>query len=397
MAHDGDMTEHTARRNHRNRAWALPTAAALAVAGGIGYASIADASSGLEAKSAQEILTGMQQAKTPELSGTVVATADLGLPDLPGMDDSAELTSLVSGSHTMRVWYGGPDRMRLAKLGDASETNVIRNGKDAWIWSSAEKKAVHYSLPNADSMHSQPADAKMPKTPQEASEMILDSVGESSTVSTNAMARVAGRDAYELVLTPKQDNTLVKNVRLAVDGETMIPLRMQVFSRKLAEPAYEIGYSSLSLGKVEDRMFTFTAPTGTTVKEADTSKMHDEHAAGRAGHMKDKRADAKPAHVAGEGWSRVYVMQVPKDAATSMGSQADEKSAEGPKGRHGYDEGQDPAQIIASLPKTSGSWGTGRVLEGTLFSIILTDDGRLAMGAVDSGALGAGLAKSNGQ
>lgn len=394
MTHDGVMTQNTARRNRRNRAWALPTAAALAVAGGIGYAGVAGASSGLESKTAQEILTGMQQADMPQLSGTVVATADLGLPDLPGMGDSAELSSLVSGSHTMRIWYGGPGRMRLAKLGDASETNVIRNGKDAWIWSSADKKAVHYSVPNVDSTHPQPTDASMPKTPQEASEMVLKSVGESSTVSTTSVARVAGRDAYELVLTPKQDNTLVKNVRFAVDGETMIPLRMQVFSRKLTEPAYEIGYSSLSLGKVEDRMFTFTAPTGTTVQEADTSSMRDEHAAAGAGHTKAKRADAEPAHVAGEGWGRVYVMQVPKDAESLMSSEAAEKPGKGP---HNYNGGQDPAQIIAALPKTSGSWGTGRVLEGTLFSMILTDDGRVGMGAVDSAAVGAGLAKSNGR
>jgi len=35
----------------------------------------------------------------------------------------------------------------------------------------------------------------------------------------------------------------------------------------------------------------------------------------------------------------------------------------------------------------SGTWGTGHLLEGTVFSAVLTDDGRLAIGAVAPSAL----------
>jgi hypothetical protein len=38
--------------------------------------------------------------------------------------------------------------------------------------------------------------------------------------------------------------------------------------------------------------------------------------------------------------------------------------------------------ILKALPSTSGTWGRGHVLEGTLFSLVLTDDGRVAVGAV---------------
>ena len=48
--------------------------------------------------------------------------------------------------------------------------------------------------------------------------------------------------------------------------------------------------------------------------------------------------------------------------------------------------------LLAALPQESGAWGTGRVLRGTLVSAILTDDGRIAVGAVDSEVLGAALA-----
>jgi len=38
--------------------------------------------------------------------------------------------------------------------------------------------------------------------------------------------------------------------------------------------------------------------------------------------------------------------------------------------------------VLASLPTVKGSWGSGKLLSGTLFSVLLTDDGRLLIGAV---------------
>ena len=47
-------------------------------------------------------------------------------------------TSLLSGTHTLRVWYAGPDQARVALLGTLGETDVITNGTDVWIWSSQD-------------------------------------------------------------------------------------------------------------------------------------------------------------------------------------------------------------------------------------------------------------------
>jgi len=49
------------------------------------------------------------------------------------------------------------------------------------------------------------------------------------------------------------------------------------------------------------------------------------------------------------------------------------------------------AQVLQMLPKVSGSWGSGHLLRGTLFSALLTDDGRLVVGAVAPEALYAAL------
>ena len=68
----------------------------------------------------------------------------------------------------------------------------------------------------------------------------------------------------------------------------------------------------------------------------------------------------------GSGWSTVIVTKVPA----------------------GVTDAKNPlTRLVDRLPKVSGSWGSGRLLRGTLFSVVLTDDGRLAVGAVPAEAL----------
>ncbi len=132
--------------------WAVPAAAgALILAGTAAGTVIASADAGLPPRTAQELLVDLQDPQTDTVSGTVVASADLGLPALPtGMGSSAELTALVSGSHTLRVWSDGPDRARLAMIGSSEETDVIRNGRDVWVWASDGDTVDHYVLPERD-------------------------------------------------------------------------------------------------------------------------------------------------------------------------------------------------------------------------------------------------------
>ena len=43
--------------------------------------------------------------------------------------------------------------------------------------------------------------------------------------------------------------------------------------------------------------------------------------------------------------------------------------------------------VLDSLPAVSGSWGKGRLLSTTLLTAVITDDGRVAVGAVVPDAL----------
>ena len=216
----------------------------------------------------------MQRAQLGYLSGTVVQSADLGLPDLsglggPGGRGSASLESAITGTHTWRVWYGGPDQQRLALVGQLGESDVIRNGTDLWLWSSEEKTAVHYALTAHDAAAKQPNPAPsltdLPKTPEEAAKRALAALDPTTEVTTSGTAVVAGREAYELVLKPRDTASLVASVRISVDAEKHLPLRVQVYSTRLSNPAFEVGFTSIDFAKPDARQFEFNPPPGTTV------------------------------------------------------------------------------------------------------------------------------------
>jgi hypothetical protein len=160
--------------------WTVPAVTAVALVGGgsaIGGLR-AIAGDGLTARTAAQLLVDVQQARVDGLSGTVVQKSDLGLPDLPiagasGGTGSSDLTSLVSGTHTMKIWFAGPDKARMALLGTLGESDVIRNGQDVWVWASKDKTATHYVLPTHDAstapgQSAMPTPTDLPTSPQDA-------------------------------------------------------------------------------------------------------------------------------------------------------------------------------------------------------------------------------------
>ena len=107
------------RPMHSRRArWAIP-AGAVALAGAVTAGtmiSTAQASPELPLRTPAQLLAAVagRNAPPPALAGTVVETASLGLPQLPGSADPNSVTALLAGSHTIKVWYADPQHIRLA-------------------------------------------------------------------------------------------------------------------------------------------------------------------------------------------------------------------------------------------------------------------------------------------
>jgi len=347
------------------RRWLVPVLAAVAVmAGGVAVRAVsAIARPELAPKSAEQLLAALQTARPEGLSGTISVRSELGLPELPalGGEGALDLNTLLSGSHTLKVWYSSPDSMRVALIGRLSESSIITNGHDVWTWSSADNAATHSVRPAGDREHKRPFDpgTAAPMTPEQAAARALAALGPSTSVTTSATDRVAGRPVYELVLAPRDTDSLFGQVRIAIDSEKYVPLRVQVIARGAGSPAFEVGFTSVEFARPEASWFTFTPPPGAKVTEKPAGAAVAPALPFAAPFMASG-ADAK---TIGSGWTAVMVARVPVGANHT--------------GR------DDLGRLLRRLPRVDN----GRVLSGSLFTALLTDDGRLLFGAVSASRL----------
>ena len=371
--------------------WLVPSAAAVVVIGGGAAAGtvIASADPPLPDRSAAQLLVDVQSAKVSGLSGTIVQSADLGLPAVAGLtraSGDAGLTSLIAGSNTARVWYAGEDKVRLALLATQGETDLIRNGQDVWLWRSSEKKATHMKVPAEAARKQAEVPSGMPATPQQAADAALAAIDPTTKVTTTGAAKVAGRDAYELVLSPRDTASLIGQVRLAIDAKEHIPLRVDVYAKNATSPAIRVAFQQISFATPDAQQFAFNPPPGTQVTESTAKEVRQEGKAAAQAHkqaLAQKVApgtEAKPGTAAkpggaqatggpttiGKGWTTVVEVKLPKTQDTkAQGTEA--KQLQG---------------MLDMLPKASGSWGSGHLFAGSLFSVLITDDGRVFAGAV---------------
>jgi len=350
----------------RRARWAVP-AGALVITGGVLAGSLissASAAPGLPTRTPAQLLAEVADATAPPLTGTVVETASFGLPSLPATGSPTSLSSLLTGSHTIRVWYASPRHFRLAVPSSLSESDVIRDGSTAWLWQSTLNKVTKYTLPA-----SAPAEAvpHAPVTPQEAAKQVLAAVGPTTAVSVNPNVTVAGQAAYALVLAPKDHRSLVGQVQIDVDGKNGVPLRLQVFARGASSPAFQVGFTAVQFVTPAAADLSFTPPAGATVTQENLSSDHG------------KPADTGGATTIGKDW--LTVLKLPASDLTA-----------GPRGPgSGRPSPGDSAGVMNALLNSAtpvhGAWGSGRLLRTSLVSVLITDSGAAYVGAVQPSVL----------
>lgn len=330
----------------------------------------ADPGTSLPPRSAEQLLVDVQTATVPGLSGTIIQRSELGLPSLPGLTDTGSgFESFLSGSHTAKVWLAEPNKARLALLEQLGETDLIVNGSEAWHWRSEDKLVDHWKFSDKGLDR---AEQKEPEdySPQAAAKAVLDALEENSTVSTGGTSRVAGRPAYDLTIRPRSADSLIDQVRISIDGETFVPVGLAVYAVGQTTAAFDLTFSKINFEVPAAETFEFVPPPGAKVTEREGAPTKDSPDV-------DKRHDSQPAkgsdhpRVVGEGWTAVVVTNLSSDLPTTHE----------PRKRHGENPA-DLSSILESLPKVSGSWGSGRLLQSALVSVLITDDGLVLAGAV---------------
>lgn len=255
----------------RQARWAVPVGAVAAVGIVVAGSVIArgQATPALPARTTAQLLAAVDNpaALPSAMTATVQETASLGLPDLPGSSDPLSGLSLLSGTHTFKIWYDGPAKVRVAVPVSMGETDVRRDGRNVWLWDSQTNKATHYILP-AGAADTPPnvAQAQRVPTPPQLAKQILAAVGSTTRVGLQQNVTVAGQPAYQLSLAPKDSRSLIGQVRIAIDASNSLPLQVQVFARGAASPAFSVGYTSLSFARPAASNFAFSPPPGAKVK-----------------------------------------------------------------------------------------------------------------------------------
>ncbi|MEZ3177334.1 DUF2092 domain-containing protein [Streptomyces pimonensis] len=378
-------------RRHRAARYVVPVTVMGVAAATIGLVpAIADSGDpDLPEITAARLIEKIAQSDVEQLSGTVKITTDLGLPDLGGLesgfasgameqggddgssaDPSAKLAELASGTHTLRVATDGPDRQKVSLLEDAAEYSLIHNGKDVWGYDSKSNEVYHGTVDESGEAREQ----QPPATPKDFAEEALRSVDDTTSVTVDGTAQVAGRDAYRLVVKPKQSGSTVGAISIAVDHETGMPLKFTLTPSSGGAAVVDAGFTKVSFDRPAASTFEFTPPEGAEVTEDGVLDKGGEHAERPKGAPKSEEDLAKGLDglkMLGEGWNSV--------AAFDTGSEGGLPTGEA---------GGDLGGFLGSLgDQVEGEFGTGTVFSTRLVNALITEDGKVYVGTVTKDAL----------
>jgi len=366
--------------------WTPAVAVPAVIAAGVLAGSLpASARDPLPEKTPAQVLAMIGQHQTKSFSGTLEQSSELGLPDVPQVGPTAgagagSLAELLTGPHSARVYVDGATKARIQVMDRMAERDAVRQGNQVWLYNSKDNTATHVTLPAMASKesrsHGMPAGVA---TPEELAAKMLDKLESSTEVAVAGDTEVAGRTAYNLVLTPRSDVTLVDSVAVAVDGENGMPLSVEVRARGQQEPAFRTAFSSLTLGAPDASLFNFSPPPGASVKElAVPAPSHGKAARTDKGLADRNRADRNWDHkdlrgqvptVTGTGWERIVGMPSPSASAPSASAES---------GKQSVDKLLNDPLLRQATVTVQG----GRAISTSLVNVLLTDDGRTFVGSM---------------
>ncbi|MEO3768506.1 sigma-E factor regulatory protein RseB domain-containing protein [Streptomyces sp. B8F3] len=331
---------------------------------------------------AEELIAKALASEVESVDGTVKVSTDLGLPSIPfgGGGDGANLSRLLAGDTKLHVAADGPEKQRVTLTGSDGDRTVVRNGEDVWTFGGDSDEVSHSTLPkDAGKKKDAPEhDLGLPKdlkdaTPQELAERLLKAADETTDVDVAGTAQVAGQDAYELRLTPKQDESTVRDITIAVDADNGVPLRVALTADD-GKAVVDVGFTKVDFNKPDADLFA--PPAGAEVTEKDLDEGFGEGLGGdfgkgfggfggdwaggdRAGG--GKAAGPEDVEVHGEGWGSIAELSLPGGTLSENG-------------------------VGAALDFFTDKTDAGRVFESRLVNVLITDD-KVYVGAVTPEAL----------
>jgi outer membrane lipoprotein-sorting protein len=351
--------------------------------------------------SASEVMVLMQKSEVLEFSGTIVKVSDMGIPSLefssmvsedmademaekmpaefadfvPAVIESSALTQameIVSGTHNVRVYVSGQDKMRAQILDPMSQRDLIVNGDEFWVYDAKTATATTGTI-NMEIDPAKQATAEQEvldyaesialdlSSPEAIADYLVGMIDETSTVEVGKDHSVAGRSAYQLLISPDADASLIERAEISVDSETGLPLKVEIFSTQQTSAAFSVGFESISFGPIDTALFEFTPPAGTVVTTLDSSDLEgyaDKDSGELEAELEAAFGDSAKPKVIGENWQSVgYLPALPAGIPV------------------GLVETELFGDMLTEVPG-------GKVFSSALVNVFLTDSGEVYMGAV---------------
>jgi outer membrane lipoprotein-sorting protein len=341
---------------------------------------------------AEQLIEKIAKSDVQQLSGTVKVSTDLGLPSLGGLesgmlsgvtkgsggssaDPQSKLMELASGTHTVRVAADGPDKAKVSVLENAAEYSIIHNGNDVWAYDSKSNEVYHSTAPAAEKGQEK-APKDVPTTPKQLADEALKSVDDTTSVTVDGTAQVAGRDAYKLLIKPKQSGSTVGAITVAVDAKTGVPLKFTLVPTSGGAAVVDAGFTQVAFAKPAASTFDFTPPKGAKVTEGKDSKGSKDLKDSKAPESAPSRGDLGKGldglKTVGKGWSTIAEFDTGGQGMPSGSSS----------------EGGNVSGFLNSLgDHVKGTFGSGTVFSTRLVNALITDDGKVYAGAVTKDAL----------
>lgn len=373
-------------------------------------------------KSANEILQMMNSEPDMSFSGRVTKVSNLGLPPIGNMPDVSEsmveemeenmpegmedfiprvtnsgvftdVLEIISGTHEARIYVDGPDKLRIQILDPMSERSLTVNGDTVWVYdddklaaqfmtmdsAELEAKKAEYESENSAEIEQRIADLPFDiNNPAEVADYVLAEASEYSAITVGVDQNVAGRAAYELIATPLAAETTVDYVSVAVDAETGMALNVKIMGKGQIEPAMELGFTSIDYSTPATSIFEFTPSSDVTVTEME---MPEEFTIDGETYTKEELQaeleSKKPTEAEYEelkaqyeamenkpvvyenGWASVVEMTLSDDMPVEMFE----------------------SELFSEMTQQVDG---GKVISTSLVNVLITDDGRVLAGAVNT-------------
>lgn len=310
-------------------------------------------------------------------SGFLELRTDLGLGDFGTAtgESGGSLVGLAAGNNDARLWEDGPNR-RIALLQKLEETDWYRQGDATYVWHSRRSRVTKVATPtgtgSATGLITSLAGGGTIESPDGMAARFLALRGQATRLVLHDPTYVADRPVYQLGLVPETGTSLITEVTIAVDAATGLPLKVAVHTRS-GTTAIESKFTSITFKKPAASNFAFRPPSEAVLTDgADVSRQNDFSGDWRK--ERDRELALQDVQsvtgvndtllrlaTVGDGWNEVI--------ATSGLS----------------------FWRVDSLTRTAktvtGPYGTGKLLETPVFSLLVLGNGGIVAGAVTPAGL----------